>query len=50
MEAVFSYLQGRNFWEVILFFVFLNLITIIIASRLLTPKNRMDSKGKKSGT
>lgn len=50
MEAVFSYLQGRNFWEVILFFVLLNLVMVIIASRLLTPKNRMDAKGKKGGT
>ena len=46
MEAIMSLFSGQHFWEVIILLLLLNLITIIIISRLLTPK---DSKGKKRG-
>ncbi len=46
MDALLFLLGINDFWKIIIFFVLLNFVTLFIASRLLTPKDRNGGCGK----
>ena len=49
MDVLSYFFTGQNFWQVIIFFIVLNVITLFIASRIMIARDSRRNKDKNGG-